>query len=359
VVARREASLSSSSSPPPADAAADDDNDDQRKDINRRNDEDDTNPEFGACIQRIWKRKELYKGVGPLITTLAISNFVFFGVNSWIQQKMISFYGSHHGRDKATISPVLPPPILSLLASCLAGMINVVLTNPLWVTNLRIITNQSTYNTLWEELVHVSRTTGGIQHLWHGTGASMLLVSNPIIQFFCYEQIKAIRLLTYRRRSGDKVTPNHHHQQEINKTHLSPLEAFLLGAFAKGIATVVTYPLQLAQSVLRLQLKQQQQQQQQQNIDTQHHTGSSPSSISPTTKQQDQALYPKKRGTILQCLWYIYKRDGWRGLYTGLNAKLVQTILTAAFTFLTYEQILAVVNNTVLVLLQQQQTVQK
>lgn len=34
---------------------------------------------------------------------------------------------------------------------------------------------------------------------------------------------------------------------------MEPIEAFVVGALAKGLATVITYPLQLAQVLMRLQ----------------------------------------------------------------------------------------------------------
>lgn len=41
----------------------------------------------------------------------------------------------------------------------------------------------------------------------------------------------------------------------------------------------------------------------------------------------------------MHCLAKIVEEDGVGGLYQGINAKLLQTVLTAAFQFLTYEQI--------------------
>lgn len=269
-------------------------------------DEDD-NPELLACFQRVWSRGELYKGVGPLTWTLAISNFVFFFVNSLVKKRMLARYRNNN----ETI-----PPSLSLLASCLAGSINVLLTNPIWVTNLRIISNQAIHASLPQEMLHVARTLGP-SHLWQGTNASLLLVSNPVIQFFCYERIKAFRL---RRR----------------KPNLSPVEAFFFGALAKAIATIITYPLQLAQAVLRMQKK---------NciVESYSKDGDNDNNhvVGDETKKSRQAIN-SNMGT-LQCLMNIYARDGYRGLYTGIRAKLLQTVLTAAFTFLSYEQILAAV----------------
>lgn len=78
-----------------------------------------------------------------------------------------------------------------------------------------------------------------------------------------------------------------------------------MGAVAKAVATLLTYPLQLAQSRLR---------------------------ANATSKS------PEKSST-LGILLKISNRDGFGGMFKGMNAKLWQTVLTAAFQFLTYEQL--------------------
>jgi len=44
-------------------------------------------------------------------------------------------------------------------------------------------------------------------------------------------------------------------------------------------------------------------------------------------------------------LYEVYKNDGIEGLFSGLEAKLLQTVLMAAFHFLCYEQIKFVIEN--------------
>jgi len=98
---------------------------------------------------------------------------------------------------------------------------------------------------------------------------------------------------------------NRNKTPRVESSVLPPAEAFLVGAMAKAIATVLTYPLQLTQTVLRL----------------------------------ENNAY---KG-IIDCLVQLYRRAGYREWYTGMRAKLLQSVLTAAFTFLTYEQILGAV----------------
>jgi adenine nucleotide transporter 17 len=76
----------------------------------------------------------------------------------------------------------------------------------------------------------------GVTSLWNGTIPSLILVSNPAIQFMTYEAIK-------RRLHA-----------LCDKQHLSGLVYFFVGAVAKAVATVLTYPLQLVQTKLRVRI---------------------------------------------------------------------------------------------------------
>ena len=51
-------------------------------------------------------------------------------------------------------------------------------------------------------------------------------------------------------------------------------------------------------------------------------------------------MAPRKYKGTVDCLAKLLKTGGIQGgWYQGVNAKLLQTVLTAAFQFLTYEQI--------------------
>jgi solute carrier family 25 (peroxisomal adenine nucleotide transporter), member 17 len=314
--------------------------------------------DLATCIQRLYAQGDLYNGVAPIVTTLAISNFVFFGMNEYFKRLLMTLaFGTapRHAR----------PKYHSLIASSLAGICNVCITNPLWVANLRLVTSRSTESrpSLWKELQNIAKREG-LGQLWNGTGTSILLVSNPVIQFVLYERLKSLRLLQKQGMSSVRARPLGH---AAAGTFLSPLEAFLLGALSKAVATIVTYPLQLAQAVLRLQ--------QQQTasslapasrqlgdgvISAAANSGSErneqgltspgtsslparPNPLLPATAAPIVSSPQHYRGTM-ECLYQLYKRENYsiRGWFTGMRAKMLQTVLTAAFTFLTYEQILHV-----------------
>jgi adenine nucleotide transporter 17 len=71
--------------------------------------------------------------------------------------------------------------------------------------------------------------------LWGGTVASLVLVSNPAIKFTAYEYLK--RLLVGKSAASQL---------------LSPSKAFMMGALASVIATLITYPVQVVQTKSRV-----------------------------------------------------------------------------------------------------------
>ncbi|XP_068985946.1 peroxisomal membrane protein PMP34 [Bombus flavifrons] len=222
----------------------------------------------------------LYRGMVPVLQSLCVSNFVYF----------YTFHGLRMLRANKNQSAGN-----DLLVASIAGVINVLTTTPLWVVNTRLkmrgINNtqerNNLYNTLYGGLIHIWKYEG-LKKLWAGTVPSLMLVMNPAIQFMTYETIKR------------KVLASLYGVQPPAWTF------FVIGAIAKAVATILTYPLQLVQTKLRHGHK--------------------------------YRNMPPNAGS-LEILFYILKKQGIGGLYKGMEAKLLQTILTAALMFLTYEKI--------------------
>ena len=291
---------------------------------------------IAQCLLRLHAEGSLFKGASHMVTTVMVSNAIFFYSLQVIRRRLSSLGKNNVSRQLQLRHPLFYFPHIvsttssigkSLISSTLAGCINVLLTNPLWVASLRVMEADKTEKrTLWNVMYHIAQDEG-VSQLWNGTYTSLLLVSNPILQHFAYEQIRFWLLKSCRKQTfssnrngsrseisygggGNAIPPK--------AASLTPLEAFLCGALAKTVATVITYPLQLAQTLLRLQKK---------------------SSQSPITNNADSVGKIYHKGTF-DCLYKQFSSGGIRALFHGMNAKMLQTVLTAAFTFLTYEQIL-------------------
>ncbi|KAM6284606.1 peroxisomal membrane protein PMP34 isoform 2-T2 [Spheniscus humboldti] len=244
-----------------------------------------------AVLLEIIKEEGLlapYRGWFPVISSLCCSNFVYFYTFNSLKALWVKGQHSTTGKD--------------LVLGVVAGVANVLLTTPLWVVNTRLklqgakFRNEDIVPTNYKGIIdafHQIIRDEGVLALWNGTFPSLLLVFNPAIQFMFYEGFKR-KLLK-------------------KQLQLTSLDAFVIGAIAKAVATTLTYPLQTVQSILRF---------------------------------GRHRLNPENRtlGSLRNVLYLLQqrvRRFGLMGLYKGLEAKLLQTVLTAALMFLVYEKLTA------------------
>lgn len=248
----------------------------------------------------------LYRGLVPVLQSLWISNFVYF-------------YSFHTLKALCTSPPtpggaggVGSTAFRDLCLGTVAGITNVLISTPFWVVATRMKMNNALqpqqqqadassakpfneYANMMQGLRYIWRTEG-TAGLWAGSMSSLMLVSNPALQFMAYESLK-------RQLAAMTAT-----------THPPPAVAFfVLGAVAKAFATVATYPLQLIQTKLR------------------HGGGGGGGATSSSP------------AGVLEMFVQILKAHGVEGLFRGLEAKLLQTVLTAALMFAAYEKIAGVV----------------
>ncbi|XP_066921973.1 peroxisomal membrane protein PMP34-like [Clytia hemisphaerica] len=233
----------------------------------------------------------LYRGLGPVLTSLYCSNFVYF--YSFNGMKMIA---NSNGL-KASVGR-------DLVLGYVAGCINAMMTTPLWVTNTRLKLQgvlkdeageqpEKKFNGLIDGMRKIAKEEG-VHALWNGVEASFILSGNPAIHFMVYEALKRV-VLKARGARGKTAT-------------LSSFESFVIGGFAKAVATVITYPLQLIQCRLRAKRR--------------SNDGS---------------------GSMSSVLEEVLRTSGFNGLYKGMESKLYQTVLTASLMFLSYEKIMALI----------------
>jgi len=242
----------------------------------------------------------LYRGLQATLISLYASNFVYFYSNNLMKVLL----------RRATQKEVTV--LQNLVIASLAGVVNVLSTCPLWVANTRLklqskkAAHEWKYKGLMDCLYQISRDEG-LATLWSGVGASLMLVTNPTINHVVYDKVKSV----FVKRA-----------QLQKRKNLSPIEIFIAGAIAKALATILTYPIQLAQSRQR---------------SGGHGRGAPPPKKETSSGGQPQPTPPREN--LVGVLLKVYKIDGLMGLFAGLEVKLLQTVLTAAFHFLCYEQI--------------------
>ncbi|XP_037113169.1 peroxisomal membrane protein PMP34 isoform X1 [Syngnathus acus] len=231
----------------------------------------------------------LYRGWFPVISSLCCSNFVYFYTFNTLKRLTASGpQQSRLGKD--------------LLVGIVSGAVNVILTTPMWVVNTRLklqgakFRNEDLHQTHYKGMFDAfSQIIGneGVPTLWNGMLPSLILVLNPAVQFMFYESMK--------RKAGK------------GGRKISSGEIFLMGAVAKAIATTVTYPLQTVQAILRFG----------------------------QYKGDGKGGLMASLANIFSLLMERIRKRGLLGLYKGLEAKLLQTVLTAALMFVVYEKITA------------------
>ncbi|KWU41471.1 mitochondrial carrier [Rhodotorula sp. JG-1b] len=196
----------------------------------------------------------------------------------------------------------------SILVSAFAGAATSILSNPIWVVNtrqtVRTTVSPDAASGSTKKVVEKRRgiiqtvldilSTDGPAAFFHGLGPALILVSNPILQFTLFEQLKnlIIRRRAMRLTKGASIPP------------LTDLDFFLLGAVTKLFATSVTYPY-----------------------------------LTVKARMQAGNAEGKSYASAFDGLRKIVAQEGVRGLYKGIGPKLTQSVATAALLFLAKEKI--------------------
>lgn len=148
----------------------------------------------------------------------------------------------------------------------------------------------------------------GVLSLWQGVWPALILVSNPSIQYMVFEQLKSKLENFYAKRYA-----------YLDNSSLGNLDFFLLGAISKLVATFVTYPYIVVKSRMQVQ-------------------SAKRKSVSSGFSGNREPVYE----STFQALKTILEDEGIRGLYRGLESKVIQSVLTAAILFWAKESLVNV-----------------
>lgn len=223
----------------------------------------------------------LYLGLESAIYGIAITNFIYY----YFYEFTVKAFAKRNGKGVRGLST------LQLMASgAVAGAVTLITTNPIWVTNTRMILNNNGMGTV-RTLIQIVRDDG-VGALFNGVLPALVLVLNPIIQYTIFEQIKNV----VTKRSKRAITPR---------------DAFFIGALGKLVATSTTYPYITLKSRMHVFSKK--------SVDA-------------------SGVAPKKMG-LMAMTKDIWTNEGILGFYNGISVKLAQSILSAAFLFYFKEEL--------------------
>ncbi|KXS11358.1 mitochondrial carrier [Gonapodya prolifera JEL478] len=238
-----------------------------------------------AIAQKILKEEGLpgfYAGIDSAIFGIAITNGVYY----YFYEAVKAAFEKAAVRAAGKARPMTA--LESMLAGAVAGAATATITNPIWVINTRASTKSTSGDDkakskgVFQAAMDILKNDGP-KEFFRGLVPALILVINPIIQYTVFEQVKA-KLEATRK--------------------LSNFDFFLLGAISKLAATSITYPYIVIKS--RMQLRQ---------------------------GTDENSRY----NSIADGFRKIIRTEGIIGLYKGIESKLLQSVLTAAFLFMAKE----------------------
>uniref|UniRef100_A0A0D6R604 Peroxisomal adenine nucleotide carrier 1 n=1 Tax=Araucaria cunninghamii TaxID=56994 RepID=A0A0D6R604_ARACU len=225
--------------------------------------------------------RSLYQGLGTKNLQSVISQFIYFYSYSYFKRFYLKQSKNKYMGTKA-----------NLVVAAAAGACTAVITQPLDTASARMQTSEfGKSKGLWQTL------TEGWSEAFDGVGVSLLLTSNPSIQYTVFEQLKRRLLAKQKKNQSSSVTA------ESSPIVISAFAAFLLGALSKTIATVVTYPAIRCKVMIQ----------------------------AAETDEQ-----PKRAMDALRVIW---RKEGALGFYKGLSAQILKTVLSAALLLMIKEKI--------------------
>lgn len=220
--------------------------------------------------------KGFYVRLAGSVFGVALANLVYYFWANFFKYRL-------YGKRSVT-------PRQNLVSSCLGGICNVLMLNPYWVANTQMMLNQrrgrkGKYKNVLDAIYQIYQEKGLSDGPYSGLVPSIMLISNPCVQFVVYESLLLrLKLL-------------------LKKGQLSSYQYFLLGAFAKFCATITTYPLQVIK----------------------------------TQFQKEDCPYANVSDAVQKITLNYTSVEG---LYQGMGAKLTQTVSNTALMFVLYERIL-------------------
>lgn len=178
----------------------------------------------------------LYDGLGSSLLGIGVSNFVYY----FFFEAARDFILTSKRLTQSTAAALGTLTTLeSIVAGLIAGCATAVTSNPIWVVNTRqtVRVTQKTEDGVAAPVVRRLSFLAtlrsivekdGVRALWKGIGPALVLVTNPVLQYTVFEQLKAW-LIASRTATA-------------RATALRDWDFFWLGAISKLIATSITYP---------------------------------------------------------------------------------------------------------------------
>ncbi|KAJ3067681.1 hypothetical protein HDU98_009117 [Podochytrium sp. JEL0797] len=229
----------------------------------------------------------LYSGIESAMFGIAVTQGIYYGFYEYVKAAF----------EQAQQAERAISTLESMTAGAIAGAATSLITNPIWVVNMRQTVQKKSTTDPTKKPLTVLQTVQkifkeeGITGFWKGIMPALILVINPIIQYTVFERLKDMMQARRTAKGGGLLTG---------------FDFFLLGAVSKLCATSITYPYIVVKA--RMQVK-----------------------------QSDDKK--ERYNSVADGIMKIVENEGVAGLYKGIEAKLVQSVLASAFTFAFKEEL--------------------
>ncbi|KAI8078784.1 mitochondrial carrier domain-containing protein [Halteromyces radiatus] len=213
----------------------------------------------------------LYRGLGADNVATVLSSFIYFYCYTALRNMQEKFNTSM-GKSTATLNIYQ-----ELFLGAEAALISRFFTSPVSNITTRLQTSQQvSFMDVVKDIYNEKKITG----FWTGYRASIILVSNPSITYFVFEQLKSFYLRTH------------------NKTTLTSVQTFLFSALAKSMATMITYPFIFVRANM----------------------------IGSKKGEQDQSMM-----TLFK---QVIEKEGITGIYKGMKAQIIKGFFNSGILFM-------------------------
>ncbi|KAK3138866.1 hypothetical protein QOZ80_5AG0374450 [Eleusine coracana subsp. coracana] len=234
----------------------------------------------------------LYQGLQTKNVHSFISSFIYFYGYNYYKRLYLEKSGAKSIGTTA-----------NLLVAAAAGASTVIVTQPLDTASSRMQTSAFGKSKGLRETL----AEGTWMEAFDGLGISIILTCNPAIQYTAFDQLKQRLVKSQRRKIGEST-------EGSSPVVLSAFSAFLIGAIAKSIATVLTYPLIRCKTMIQ----------------------AADDDDDNESERPGKSRTPK---TMLGALRAIWSKEGIPGFYKGLQAQILKTVLSSALLLMIKEKI--------------------
>lgn len=262
-----------------------------------------------SLVQTPQPLRALYRGLTPNLLGNASSWASFFFFKTRAERAILGLKASSPG-GLNNDSAVSLSTTDYFAASALAGAGVQVLTNPIWVLKVRMLSSDrgavGAYPSMWAGAAQLFRDEG-LRGFYRGLGISLIGVSHGAVQFAVYEPAKRIYFARRRRRLTDHEGGISQGDAAAAAASSAPLKVsneatVVLSSASKLVAGAVTYPYQVIRSRL-------------QNFNADENYGRG------------------IRGVIRK----TWQHEGVRGFYRGIIPGVIRVMPATWVTFLVYE----------------------